>query len=208
MANKHHDRCPCCNGENKRVENITLPDGRQAERHIFNDENGNEVVEVFAEERRPRKLEERILRERKQIVAKETRETIQDGEVTQVEVRSLEPEVPLQIREKIGVADHAKVVDGDYVRKEEIAQLISDGVVAGVEAMMESMGPPEYDYEEPELETEPKLVPVAQEPYFNAQGAVAKNVADKKQKDTLINVVLGVVLVAQVLFFGYMAFVM
>lgn len=201
MANKQND-CPCCNGENKRVEKITLPDGRRAERHVFVDESDNEVVEVFAEESRPLKLEERIIRERKKIVAKETREVIRDGEVSQVEVRSLEPEVPLQVRERIGVAEHAKIVDGDYVRKDEIAKIVADSVVAGIEAMMENMP---VDDAQPEL-YEP--VVEKKEPYFKAQNIVESNVAEKKKKDNMTNVILGIVLIAQMAFFGYMFFVM
>lgn len=198
MANTRHDhRCPCCNGEHKRVETITLSDGRHAERHVTEDENGNEIVEVFAEERRPLKLEERIIREHKRVVAKEIHEKIKDGEVAHVEVRSLEPEVPLQVRERIGVADHAKIVDGDYVRKDEIGQLVADGVVAGVEALMENMGP--VVHEKPEAKPEP---------FFNAQSIIEKNVAEKKKSDVLVNAVLAVILVAQLGFFGYIWFAM
>lgn len=216
MAHKHKENCPCCNGGKSRVEKITLPDGRRAERHVFINDDDNEVVEVFAEESRPLKLEERILRERKKIVAKETREVIKDGEVSEVEVRSLEPEVPLQVRERIGVAEHAKIVDGDYVRKDEIAQIVADSVVAGVEALMENMEPvvePRDDMIEEEVYEEPvveKRREQSREPYFKAQAqeVVEKNVADKKQKDAMLNVVLGVILVAQMAFFGYMFFVM
>jgi hypothetical protein len=33
-----------------KVETLTLDDGRRAERHITLDEQGNEIVEIFAEE--------------------------------------------------------------------------------------------------------------------------------------------------------------
>jgi len=195
VNNRHDSRCPCCNGDKKRVETITLSDGRHAERHVTEDENGNEVVEVFAEERRPLKLEERIVREHKRVVAKEIHETIRDGEVSHVEVRSLEPEVPLQVRERLGTADHAKIVDGDYVRKDEIGKLVADGVVAGVEALMENMAPVVHEKPEPE-------------PFFNAQTIVEKNVAEKKKSDVVVNAVLAVILVAQLGFFGYIWFAM
>ena len=193
MANNRHDhRCPCCNSDQKRVETITLSDGRHAERHVTEDENGNEIVEVFAEERRPLKLEERIVREHKRVVAKETHEKIRDGEIAQVEVRAFEADVPLQVRERIGLADHAKIVDGDYVRKDEIGQLVADGVVAGVEALMESMGPVVHEKQ-----------PEAQQPFFSAQSIVEKNVAEKKKSDTVVNVILAAILVGQLAFFGY-----
>jgi len=203
MAMNKHDR-PCKCDDESRVQTLTLEDGRRAERHVSRDENGNEIVEIFAEEQRPLKLEKRIVREHKDIVSKETHETVQDGEVVNVEVRSLEPNVPMQVRERIGVANRAKVVDGDYVRKEEVSQLIADGVCAGVEAMMANMEPEpyaeEYD-EEPEYEPEP-------EPVFKAQSIVEQNVAEKKKGDALLNMVMGVVIVAQLAFFGYMFLVM
>lgn len=194
----------CGHNSGVRVEQVRLPDGRHAERHINKDEQGNEVVEIFAEEQRPLKLEERIVREHKLIVAKETRETIRDGEVTHVEVRTLEPEVPLQIRERIGVAEHGKVVDGDYVRKEEIGQLVADGVVAGVEALMESM-----ELAAPASATIEEQVDDEQEeqPVFSAQSIVEKNVSEKKG-DGVVNGVLIVILLSQVAFFSYMFFVM
>lgn len=204
MTMKKHDR-PCECDDQTKVQMLTLEDGRRAERHVSRDEDGNEVVEIFAEEQRPLKLEKRIVKEHKKIVAKETHETVRDGEVTQVEVRSLEPNVPMQVRERIGVADHAKVVDGDYVRKEEVSQLIADGVCAGVEAMMANMEPETYDvHDEPECEPEP----VQSQPVFKAQSIIEGNVADKKKNDALLNMVMGVVIVAQLAFFGYMFLVM
>jgi len=203
MANNQNDQnAPCTGGQNmKKVEQVRLPDGRRSERHIIQDAQGNEVVEIFAEEQRPLKLEERIVREHKQIVAKETREIIKDGEVAHVEIRTLEPEVPLQIRSRIGVADHGKIVDGDYVRKEELGQMIQDGVVAGVEAMMENMEPdgPRRDYVVGDDEEEA-------EPYFSAQSIVEKNVEGEVKKDNTTNIVLAVIFITQLAFAGYMFF--
>ena len=203
MSNHHHADCPCCCGHHEKsvnVKNLTLDDGRRAERHVTTDELGNEIVEIFAEERRPLKMEKRIVREHKRIVAKETHETIKDGEVAHIEVRSLEPEVPLQVRERIGLVDHHKVVDGDYVRKDEIGKLVADSVVTGVSALMESMEPVIHH-------REPQHV-VHEEPIFHAQSVVEQNVADKNKNNGLINMVMGVILVAQLGFFGYMFFIM
>ncbi len=183
MTHNHN----CCD-HNVEVKQLTLDDGRRAERHVTHDSDGNEVVEIFAEERRPLKMEKRIVREYKQIVSKETHETIKDGEVSHIEVRSLEPDVPLQVRERIGIVDHHKVVDGDYVRKDEIGQIVADSVVAGVSALMEN--------------TEP--VVHHDEPMFHAQSVVEKNVASKKKSDRTTNVVMGIILVAQMGFFSYM----
>lgn len=214
VMSKHNPKCgcPCCGGqEETRVQMVTLEDGRHAERHVSYDEDGNEVVEIFAEEKRPLKLEKRIVKEHRQVVARETHETIRDGEVVHHEVKSGEPDVPLQVRERIGVADHAKVVDGDYVRKDEIEKLVTNGVVAGVEALMESLEPVLVPKEEQHYEPEPAPAPFFQEPEpkpLRAQSIVEKNVADKKKNDSMINIVLGVILVAQLGFFGYLFLVM
>lgn len=201
MAN---NKCHCCDHapSEVKVQLITLEDGRRAERHSFNDENGNEVIEIFSEDKRPLKLEKRIVREHKKVVAKETHQTIRDGEVAEVEVRSLHEDVPLQICEHLGIPEHAKVVDGDYVRKDEIGKIVAEGVVAGMQALMENW----------EIDEATRLVPEQPEqpepPIPSAQAVVEKNVAEKKKDGSIINVIMGVILLAQLAFFGYMFFVM
>lgn len=182
----NHNNCYKADCDHVEVKQLTLDDGRRAERHVSHD-GVNEVVEIFAEERRPLKMEKRIIREHKQIVSKETHETIKDGEVSHIEVRSLEPEVPLQVRERIGLVDHHKVVDGDYVRKDEIGQIVADSVVTGVAALMDN-----------------GVVHHEDKPMFHAQSVVENNVAEKKKSDGMANVVMGVLLVAQLAFFGYL----
>lgn len=192
MSAKNKDNCE--GQENLKVESLVLDDGRRAERHTTVDANGNEVVEIFAEEKRPLKLEKRIVREMKNIVAKEVHQVVKDGEVSYEEVLSLEPEVPLQVRSRIGVVDHAKVVDGDYIRKDEIGKIIEDGVVAGVSALMEQMEPMKAQAAKG-LSTK----------VLKAQEVVEKNVEEKKKSDSMINIILGVVIVIQLAFFlGYM----
>lgn len=177
-----------------KVESLVLDDGRRAERHVTIGPDGSEVIEIFAEEKRPLKLEKRIVREMKNIVAKEVHQIVKDGEVSYEEVHSLEPEVPLQIRSRIGVPDHAKIVDGDYVRKDEIAKIIEDGVVAGVSALMEQMEPVTAQLKKPETNKA-----------FKAQEIVEKNVEEKKKNDMVVNVIMGVVIFIQLAFFlGYM----
>lgn len=177
-----------------KVETLTLDDGRRAERHTTVDENGQEVVEIFAEEKRPLKMEKRIVREYKQVVAKETHQTVKDGEVAYEEVLSSEPEVPLQLRSRVGIVDHHKVVDGDYVRKDEIGAMIADGVVAGVTALMENMEPV----------VAPTALSVPATPVVRAQEVVEQAVEQKKKTDVWINVVFGVIVLVQAAFFGYM----
>lgn len=48
MPNKNNN---CCDDKTVRVETLTLDDGRRAERHIGLNDTGNEIVEIFAEEK-------------------------------------------------------------------------------------------------------------------------------------------------------------
>jgi len=197
MSNKKN----CCSDDKHvKVESVTLDDGRRAERHVTYNEDGHEVlVEVFAEEKRPLKLEKRVTREMKNIVSKEIHETIKDGEVAYQEVRSLEPDVPLQVRSRVGLVDHHKIVDGDYVRKDEIDKLIADGVVAGVTALMEHMEP----VAQQKVVQQPEPVRAAPQPVFRAQEVVERNVEEKKKGDMTVNIIMGVIIIAQIAFFGY-----
>jgi hypothetical protein len=204
MSKKH-----CCSNDTEvKVEVLTLDDGRRAERHVVLDENGNEVVEIFAEEKRPLKLEKRIVREFKNVVSKETHQTIRDGEVAYQEVKAAEPDVPLQVRQRIGVADHAKIVDGDYVRKDEIDKLIADGVVAGVTALMERVEPVVTKQSPVQVVVTPQQQPVIQaaapQPIFRAQEAVEKTVEEKKKNDMMVNVIMGAIILLQAGFFAYL----
>jgi hypothetical protein len=175
-----------------RVESLILEDGRHAERHTTVDADGNEVIEIFAEESRPKKLEKRIKREYTRVVSKETSEVVKDGEVAHQEVRSFEAEVPLQLRSRIGVVDHHKIVDGDYVRKDEIGKMIADGVVEGVSALM--------------AQTEVQRVPAQAAPIFRAQEVVEKTVEESAKKDYVVNAMMAVIVLAQAAFFGWYFF--
>lgn len=192
----NHKNCNCSGECNEAVvEHMILPDGRRAERHVSYDADGNEVVEVFAEEKRPVKLEKRITRKHKDIVAEEITEMVKDGEIAHREVRSLEPQNPLQIVERIGVANHSKVVDGDYVRKDEVGKIVSDAVVEGVSALMESMNQPIMENN-------------SHEPLFNAQSQVEMNVEEKKKKsNSLVYFLVGCVVIEIVALAGYMYFI-
>jgi hypothetical protein len=178
-----------------KIQTLTLDDGRRAERHVSVDENGQEVVEIFAEEKRPLKLEKRILREYKNVIAKETHQTVKDGEVAYEEVHSTEPEVPLQLRSRVGMVDHHKLVDGDYVRKEEIGTLIADGVVAGVTALMENYEP----VVNPTSVSNQKTSST-----FSAQSLVEKSVEEKKQSDGITVAIMVAIVIAQAAFFAYL----
>lgn len=79
----HHD--------DVKVEEVTLDDGRRAEKHIIK-ESGKEVVEVFAEQKPVMKLENRIIRETKTVVVKEVHQKLEDGNVVSEEVFEVSPE--------------------------------------------------------------------------------------------------------------------
>lgn len=175
--------------ENIRVENVVLPDGRRAERHVTLDADGREVVEIFAEEVRPLKLEKRITKEKKQIVAKETVETVKDGNVVKVDVKSVDAEPPLQLREQIATVDHDKVVYGDYVKRDELKTVVADSVVAGVSALVEAQA-----LQSQSLQAQ--SVPVA--PKIRIQEAVGQNVEQKKENDWRTIVWMAVILAAQI----------
>jgi len=179
----------CSNTTPSKIETLTLDDGRRAERHTILDENGNEIVEIFAEEKRPLKLEKRITREMKNILSKEVHETIKDGEVAYQEVRALEVEAPLKILSRVGIADHHKIVDGDYVRKEEVGKMIENGVIAGMTALMDRMEPVKTD-----------VAP----PILRAQSVIEKNVEENKKSDMTVNIIMTIIVILQIGFFGYL----
>lgn len=172
-----------------KVQQFTLEDGRRAERHIVVGPDGSETIEIFAEEQRPLRLEKRVLREMKQVVAKETHQIIKDGEVSFEEVVGREPEVPLHIQSRIATVAHDKP-DSAYVRMDQIQELVAESVVAGVSALMKDN----------------RMAPVQPEPFFKAQSTelkaqaqVEKNVEEKKKKsDVYVNVFFGVLIIVQI----------
>ena len=90
-----------------KIERTTL-DGRVAERHVSYDENGNKVVEIFEEDKRPLHLSKRITQEHKEIVAKETTEYVKNGEVVEVEVEVVLVDV-------VGHISKALMLDPSYM---------------------------------------------------------------------------------------------
>ena len=186
--------------DNVKVEQIVLPDGRRAERHSFVDAEGKEVVEIFAEEKKPLQLEKRISREKKEYLAREVEETVQNGTV--VEQKVVEHQEPkLEVTKHIGLAEHAKVLDGEYLRKDEASSMIADGVVAAVSALIDArrdLIQPAPIAEEPAHEPYQRVLPKV-----SAQAVVEQNVEDKKKNQLWLDVGLVALIVAQVGFFVY-----
>ena len=191
MAN--NEKCHCSSGDMKGVgvQHLVLEDGRRAERHVCRDEKGNEVIEIYSEERRPLKLEKRVLREFKNVVAKETHQMLKDGEIVVEEVKPGEAQT-----------------QNDYVTRDEIGKLVAEGVVTGMQALMESMGG--FGHETHPVPTAPIQMSAQQVsvPQMSAQSIVEGNVAEKKKNDWNANIILGVLFVAQLAFFSYMFFFM
>lgn len=187
MANQEHH---CSNCE---IETLTLDDGRKAERHVSMDSNGNQVIDVFVEEKRPLKLEKRIIREFKQVVAKETHQIIHNGEVEAVEVKSAETELPIQVHETVKVGKVGVDFSSDFVRKDELQAMVSESVASGLEALME-------DYE--------PVVAQSASPVLSAQSIVEKNVSEKHKDRSVVNMIMVAILVAQAAIVGYVYLVM
>lgn len=107
-----------------RVEEVTLEDGRRAEKHIVK-ESDKEVVEVFAEQKPVLKLENRIVRETKTIVVKEIHQKLDGDKVISEEVFEVSPEaftltknVSVQAT-KQNVVRLEDVVEGDIATKQK-----------------------------------------------------------------------------------------
>lgn len=166
-----------------KIEKIMLDDGRRAERHTSVDDQGNEIVEIFAEEKHPLKLEKRIMREFKSVIAKETHETIRDGQVSYQEVKSLEPEVPLQIRSRVSIENPSKKANEEYVKKEDVSKMITEGVIAGIATL---------------IDQKPK-----QEPLFKPQTILENKVEGKKKNDMTIMIIMALIFIAQVAAIAY-----
>lgn len=171
-----------------KIDSLTLDDGRKAERHITYDADGREIIEIFAEEKKPLKLEKRVIKEMKQVVAKETHETIRDGEVIFQEVKSLEPDIPLELRQRIAVVDHDRVVNGEYLTKEQAAEMVQEGVVAAVSTLLQNIEPVQLHSQSAKAVVKP----------LKAQQLVEDNVEETKKKQGTLEIVMGIVLVAQV----------
>lgn len=101
------------------IEQFTLEDGRRAERRTSVNEAGETVVEVYAEEAKPLRLEKRITEKRKDVLAEQIVETLKDGTVTDRVVNSIEAPT-LEPRGQIDLTP--------------LAPMIAQAVIAGIQA--------------------------------------------------------------------------
>ena len=164
------------------IERTTL-EGRMAERHTSYNENGDKVIEFFTEEKRPLHLEKRIVQKHKTIVAEEVEETVKDGMVIERQIRSVDPAPQMQMREHIGVANHASVIDGDYATKEDV----KEAIVAGISSLIENL-----EMNSMQAMSNKNVKSLAEE-------QISNRVEGKKDtKDSGINMLLVVMIIAQV----------
>lgn len=149
-----------------KIDKFYLEDGRMAERHTFTNDTGDEVIEQFVEPERNMSLNKRVTTKKKEIVAEQKIETIKDGEVVDVLVNSVEPNVKLELREHIKTEPHAS--SGDYATKQDISRLVSDAVIAGITPVIQSLS----------VQKPPKE---ASKPLFRTQSVVENNISEKKK---------------------------
>lgn len=130
-----------------KVEKWTLEDGRRAERRVTEqqsaDGQGEKVVELFVEDERPLKLQQRVVEKTKPVICERKIETIDPvtGNVVEQKIEALEPKVPLQVVDHIRVAQAPAAVvaqaapnEGDRpVTKQEMI----DAIVAAIKANRE-----------------------------------------------------------------------
>jgi hypothetical protein len=115
--------------EKKIIEKITLEDGRLAERHTSTGANGEKIVEVFEEAKRPVSLKKRVVEIEKKVLAEKRVETIgEDGQIVDVKVHSIEAP-KLELREHIGVAENHELNALSYAKNKDVVS----AVVAGIE---------------------------------------------------------------------------
>lgn len=174
----------------KKIEKITLPDGRSAERHITIDEKGDRTIEVYAEEKRPLQLETRITEKHKTVVAQQVIETIQDGQVVEQKVMA-EPDAKLELREHIATVAQPELNKNRYLTREEIVPMISEAVVSGIGEVVKA---------QMTAQSNRPMVTKAEQ----AEVAVKNRVEEKKKFNVIYYSGVLVAVVAELAFLGYM----
>ena len=159
------------------VTKITLEDGRIAERRVSIDADGNEVIELYAEEKRPLKLEKKVVREYKKVLAKEVHQTIKDGEVVGVEEKANVVDSPLRVVEKVAVNDNSAAMEK---------------LVSAMECLVDNM----------EVVKAQSVAPV-----ISAQSLVEANVAEKEKSSMKGNLLVIALVAINVAYWGYVLFI-
>lgn len=172
---------------NKKIERIQLEDGRMAERHSSLDEEGNEVVEIYSEPVKNLSLEKRVVNKHRKVLAEQVVETIQDGAVIEQKTTSIDPPSP-QLVNHIRVAQESTAPLS--------AQQIADAVASAVSTAMEAK-------QVAALSVPPRV----KNPPFSAQALTEERAQETGKKDNTFITVLGVMVVGQLVLFGYIMYV-
>lgn len=167
-----------------KIERFTTEDGRLAERHISTNEAGDIVEELYIEDRRPLRLEKRVIKKHKEILAEQTVETIKDGEVVDVQVQSIDANPKMKLVDHIAKAEKT-INSNEFVAKKDIGPIVSDAVVAGVSAVLQS-----------------NLVAQAVEPQVSSQSVEVGS----KRFDFSNYAIYGAIIIAQVAFLAWVWF--
>lgn len=173
--------------KNVKVERFHTEDGRIAERHISTSETGEVVEELFIEDRRPLKLEKRVTKKHKEVLAEQRVETIKDGEIVDVQVHALEPKSPLQVVEHIAVVEKSEINPNNYISRKELGPIVTDAVVAGVSVLM----------------TNPVTAQSLTKPVFTSQAVVEERVETKKKHEITAYAFYGLLIVGQLAFLAW-----
>lgn len=202
--------------DNMKVEKWTLEDGRRAERRVTEQKDANgegeKVVELFVEDERPLRLQQRVVEKSKPIIFERKVETVDPstGNVIEQKTESLEPKVPLQLVDHIKasqasapavVAAQAVSGEGDKpVTKQEMI----DAIVAAIKANREV------------VHSAPMPAPAPAKAEKTAKKINSLGIAEELEKATqpaaggtslMDKIMLGVI-AAQIIGLGYILFVM
>ena len=119
-------------GKKMEIEKTVLPDGRCGETRITDDQDNESgqserIVEKYEEPERELKLKERVIEKRRSTIYERRIETIQDNEVVDVKIESLDPLTKMELREHIALSEKLQNTDGDcncYATKEELKEAL------------------------------------------------------------------------------------
>lgn len=201
--------------DNMKVEKWTLEDGRRAERRVTEQKDvngeGEKVVELFVEDERPLRLQQRVVEKSKPMIFERKVEKVDPstGNVIEQRTESLEPKVPLQLVDHIKVVGEsapvvsAQTVSGDGDKPVTKQEMI-DAIVAAIKANREVV------YSAPATAQAPAKIEKPSKKINSLGIAEELEKATQPAKDgtSLMDKILLVVIAAQIIGLGYILFFM
>lgn len=116
------------------INKIYLEDGREAERHVQEDEN-EKVVEIYVEppQQKPEKLlNKRIIEKKRPIIYERIIETLDNGEVVDRKIETLDPKIDYKALETyvpiVKEAEKTQPFNNEFLTKEHIQQIIDEAI--------------------------------------------------------------------------------